>query len=157
MYNLHTPTLLVSVTSLVSIHSSTLPLYTMSRQEQYHLFSLPPHLLENLIPRDVVNQPSPSPPRSVSPLPPAERTAASARSCNICLGASFADVDSQRSHFRSDWHRYNVKMRLKGSDPVTESQFGKLVDSASRSFLYIGEILTFTRPRGFNFRFSLFI
>lgn len=105
----------------------------MAPHQQYHVYALPPELLDTLVPRDVVNQPPPSPPRSELPLPAAEPAATSARACNICLGASFADVDQQRAHFRSDWHRYNVKIRLNGSDPVTENQFAKLVDELDDS------------------------
>ena len=103
----------------------------MAPQERYHVFSLPPTLLDTLIPRTIVgNQPAqvdatraPSPPPSTAP---AQNGAA--RACNICLGAVFPDVDEQRAHFRSDWHRYNVKMRVAGSNPVTEVQFTQLVD-----------------------------
>ncbi|KAI0077718.1 hypothetical protein K474DRAFT_1642714 [Panus rudis PR-1116 ss-1] len=105
----------------------------MAPQEQYHVYSLPRDLLDTLIPREIVNQPPPVPSRSNSPEPQLERNAASARACNICLGATFQDVDQQRAHFRSDWHRYNVKMRLKGSDPVSENQFAKLVDELDDS------------------------
>ena len=50
------------------------------------------------------------------------------RSCNVCQGASFANVDDQRNHFRSDWHRYNVKLRLNGKEVVAETHFAQLVE-----------------------------
>ncbi|KAI0272460.1 hypothetical protein BC834DRAFT_999646 [Gloeopeniophorella convolvens] len=55
------------------------------------------------------------------------------RACNICLGVTFLDVEEQRAHFRSDWHRYNVKIRLNGGKPVSETDFAKLVDSLEDS------------------------
>ncbi|OCH91038.1 hypothetical protein OBBRIDRAFT_775962 [Obba rivulosa] len=100
---------------------------------QYHVFSLPRELLDTLMPRNVANQATPpTPPRSHSP-PPAAPPAAGARACNICLGATFADVDEQRIHYRSDLHRYNVKMRLSGSEPVAEAQFAQLADGLEDS------------------------
>ena len=101
---------------------------------QYHLFSLPGELLDTLVPRNILTQvpePAPSiPPRAQSPAPAAQPTVGS-RACNICLGVSFVDVEDQRTHFRSDWHRYNVKVRLNGGEPVTEAQFTQLVDGTS--------------------------
>jgi hypothetical protein len=50
---------------------------------------------------------------------------------------TFITVDDQRLHFRSDWHRYNVKLRLKasysGSDfkPVAEEAFDELAEVSS--------------------------
>ncbi|KAI0825870.1 hypothetical protein BC629DRAFT_1277071 [Irpex lacteus] len=107
----------------------------MAPQERYHVFSIPPTLLDTLVPRTILTQASqdestrpPSPPP-----PPAPTQNGAARACNICLGAAFADVDEQRAHFRSDWHRYNVKMRVAGSNAVSEAQFGQLVDGLEDS------------------------
>ncbi|KAI6104002.1 hypothetical protein EDD16DRAFT_1558702 [Pisolithus croceorrhizus] len=101
--------------------------------QRYHVFSLPLDLLDTLTPRNLVtNQTArrdPSPPAIATK----EQTSTSARSCNVCLGTAFADVDDQRSHFRSDWHRYNVKIRLKGGDPVSESVFAQLVEGLEDS------------------------
>ncbi|TCD65916.1 hypothetical protein EIP91_002031 [Steccherinum ochraceum] len=104
-------------------------------QSQYHVYNLPPELLQTLIPRDIVNRPSTPPPEDL----PAQQISADqlpatgARACNVCLGATFADVDAQRVHFRSDWHRYNVKIRLGGGEPVTEAHFNGLVDQLEDS------------------------
>ena len=105
----------------------------MARYEQYHIFSIPQTLLETLIPRSIVNQATPTvdePSSSDSLVPSSAPTpsASGARACNICLGAVFADVDEQRTHFRSDWHRYNVKMRMGGGNAVAEAHFSQLVD-----------------------------
>ena len=99
----------------------------MSQPWSYHAFSLPRELLDNLLPRNVVNQ-APSPLPQGDPPAPAATSRTEARACNVCLGAAFSDVDEQRAHFRSDWHRYNVKARLNGGNPVSESQFAQLVD-----------------------------
>jgi hypothetical protein len=48
------------------------------------------------------------------------------KSCNTCGGAF--NAAQYRSHFKSDWHRYNVKLKMKGSAPIDEKEFS-LVDS----------------------------
>lgn len=50
----------------------------------------------------------------------------SATSCGLC-GLSFANVQEQRSHVRSDLHGYNLKQKLRGHKPATETEFEKLV------------------------------
>ncbi len=94
--------------------------------QRLHVFSLPTELLDTLTPRNLVNQELPR--RTPSPTPPAEPTLTSSRACNICNGATFLDVAEQRNHYRSDWHRYNVKIRLSGGSAVNESEFAQLVD-----------------------------
>ncbi|CAK5267797.1 unnamed protein product [Mycena citricolor] len=98
-----------------------------------HVYSLPIELLDTLSPRDLFGE---IPSRSTSPVPaPAASTSAngSSRACNICNGASFLDVEEQRAHYRSDWHRYNVKSRLKGGPAVSEQEFLTLVDGLEDS------------------------
>ncbi|KAL3791141.1 hypothetical protein HJC23_000561 [Cyclotella cryptica] len=41
--------------------------------------------------------------------------------CNTC-GGNFTPGE-YRAHFRSDWHRYNVKLKMKGVRPVSEKEF----------------------------------
>ena len=92
----------------------------------YHIFSLPLELLDTLAPRNLVNT-SKAPSRSNTPeLSTPFNTGL--RACNICLGITFLDVDQQRAHFRTDWHRYNIKRRLDGGTPVSEPAFAQLVD-----------------------------
>lgn len=43
------------------------------------------------------------------------------KSCNTC-GGSF-NPSQYRTHFRSDWHRYNLKLKLKGIAPIDEKEF----------------------------------
>ncbi|KAI0708872.1 hypothetical protein C8T65DRAFT_779503 [Cerioporus squamosus] len=94
----------------------------MSQQyHQYHLFSLPRELLDTLVPRNILNQVAEPPPPPETPPPPLNPRPARAH------------VDDQRAHFRSDWHRYNVKIRLNGGEPVAEAQFAQLVDGLEDS------------------------
>jgi len=46
----------------------------------------------------------------------------SRKSCNTCGG--FFDTPSEfRAHFKSDWHRFNQKLKLKGCTPISEKEF----------------------------------
>ncbi|KAK3728093.1 hypothetical protein RRG08_022143 [Elysia crispata] len=42
--------------------------------------------------------------------------------CNACQ-IQFADREEQVLHYKSDWHRYNLHLRVTGAKPVTEDQF----------------------------------
>ncbi|KAJ7173785.1 hypothetical protein C8R46DRAFT_893275 [Mycena filopes] len=97
---------------------------------QFHVYSLPIELLDTLTPRNLLNEPRP---RSPSPTPIASGSATGSRACNVCNGTTFVDVEEQRTHFRSDWHRYNVKTRMNGGQSVSELEFSKLVDGLEDS------------------------
>jgi pre-60S factor REI1 len=38
----------------------------------------------------------------------------------------FEDQVQQRLHYKLDWHRYNLKRKLGGLEPVTEEKFTEL-------------------------------
>jgi ribosome maturation protein SDO1 len=46
---------------------------------------------------------------------------ADVKPCNTCGGAF--TPGEYRLHFRSDWHRYNVKLKMKNVPPVSEQEF----------------------------------
>mmetsp|Transcript_13672 Transcript_13672/g.32057 ORF Transcript_13672/g.32057 Transcript_13672/m.32057 type:complete len:424 (-) Transcript_13672:586-1857(-) len=46
----------------------------------------------------------------------------SGKSCNTC-GGSFDTTSAFRAHFKSDWHRFNQKLKMKGCTPVSEKEF----------------------------------
>ncbi|KAI9349435.1 hypothetical protein DFJ73DRAFT_833548 [Zopfochytrium polystomum] len=52
-------------------------------------------------------------------------------SCSTCGHPQFDTTESQRAHFRTDWHRYNLKRKLAGLAPVAEERFEELVDLSS--------------------------
>lgn len=119
-----------------------------SNPHSYHLFAIPTPLLETLTPRndissrDLTQQPKPTVDGdgiakidgTLSRDPTQTSTSTtSGRSCNVCQGTSFANVDDQRNHFRSDWHRYNVKLRLNGKATVAETEFIRLVEGTCSS------------------------
>ncbi|EKM81942.1 hypothetical protein AGABI1DRAFT_118975 [Agaricus bisporus var. burnettii JB137-S8] len=112
----------------------------MQAQAVYHLFNLPPELIDTLTLRTLLSE-SPNSNSIPDEKPTQDGTDGTlvssantgARACNICLGVTFSDVDEQRSHFRSDWHRYNVKTRLSGGQSVSEDRFGQLVEALDDS------------------------
>lgn len=50
----------------------------------------------------------------------------SATSCGLC-GLTFSDLQEQKRHVRSDLHGYNMKLKLRGNDPVSEEEFERLI------------------------------
>ncbi|RCI09539.1 hypothetical protein L249_3922 [Ophiocordyceps polyrhachis-furcata BCC 54312] len=55
-----------------------------------------------------------------------------AQSCSLCVMA-FAAVEEQKSHHKSDFHQYNLKQKLRGKKPVSETEFEKLVGHLDES------------------------
>nr|XP_039255697.1 ankyrin repeat and zinc finger domain-containing protein 1-like [Styela clava] len=43
----------------------------------------------------------------------------------------FASRENQIDHYRSDWHRYNLKLKLLGAPFVTEGRFEEIIDDIS--------------------------
>ncbi|CAG8055674.1 unnamed protein product [Penicillium olsonii] len=52
--------------------------------------------------------------------------------CSLC-NVSYSSVQDQRSHVRSDHHRYNVKSQLRGNAPLGELEFSKAVGELDES------------------------
>ncbi|BGP34414.1 hypothetical protein JCM10296v2_006234 [Rhodotorula toruloides] len=108
-----------------------------------YLFQLPPGLVNTLTPRQLVIPPD-------HPLHPSNRTAEPAppthdlppglddgnRGAYTCAltGASFDTLEGLKQHYRTDWYRYNVKLKLQGKPtPVSEQAFHQLVEDLSDS------------------------
>ena len=49
------------------------------------------------------------------------------KACSLC-NLNFYKLEDQRSHTRSDIHGYNLRQKLKGLKPVSESEFDQLVE-----------------------------
>ncbi|KAI9793715.1 MAG: hypothetical protein M1816_007610 [Peltula sp. TS41687] len=54
-------------------------------------------------------------------------------SCALCGISKFSNVQEQRSHVKSDFHRYNLKQKLKGLQPISETEFDTLVADLDES------------------------
>jgi hypothetical protein len=104
------------------------------------VFDLPEELLATLTLKNQPDRPVPhSPPRTQTLSADApkksdaeENSPAKATSCSLC-GLSFASVEEQRSHIRSDLHGYNLKQKIKGAKPVGEADFEKLIGDLDES------------------------
>ncbi|KAJ8292574.1 Protein VMS1 [Rhodotorula toruloides] len=109
-----------------------------------YLFQLPTDLINHLTPRQLVIPPD-------HPLHPSNRTAeptpatqdlplglddgrrGGAYTCAL-TGASFDTLEGLKQHYRTDWYRYNVKLKLQGKPtPVSEQAFNQLVEDLSDS------------------------
>lgn len=64
--------------------------------------------------------------------PAQEPAIASSTQCPLCK-VSYRDVQDQRSHVRSDHHRYNVKAQLRGNASLDEVQFAKAIGELDES------------------------
>ncbi|KAG8833161.1 hypothetical protein FRC17_011232 [Serendipita sp. 399] len=108
-----------------------------------NIFQLPPELLQNIVSRTLLNADSN---RGVveeqgsTRVPPSSQTTEQnkqsgprAMSCTICSGAVFTDSEDQRAHYRSDWHRYNVKAKLSNKPLLNEAAFENAVAHLSDS------------------------
>lgn len=57
---------------------------------------------------------------------------AGSQSCSLC-GLAFGTLEDQRSHQKSDFHNYNLKLKLRGQKTVTEPEFEKLIGDLDES------------------------
>ncbi|KAI1818529.1 hypothetical protein GGS20DRAFT_527437 [Poronia punctata] len=63
---------------------------------------------------------------------PSPENVVGAQACSLC-SLSFASVEDQRSHQKSDWHHYNLKQKLRGNAQVSENEFEKLIGNLEES------------------------
>ena len=130
-----------------SVLQSALKMAYKLPQQALYAFQLPPDLLHALQPRQLVIPDShplhpanrtdhldSAPTTDTLDPPPAPSTARTSGNNYTCAltGASFPTLDGLKHHYRTDWYRYNVKLRLEGKKtPVSEDDFNRLVESAS--------------------------
>lgn len=56
-------------------------------------------------------------------------TGTTGTTCLTCGVSSFTSTEEQRDHFKTDWHKLNVKRRVAGLVSVTEEQFLALIEN----------------------------
>jgi hypothetical protein len=63
-----------------------------------------------------------------------ETSTESSLNTNTCMVCSeiFEDLLEQRLHFKLDWHRYNLKLKLQGSPSISEDAFNILIENAPK-------------------------
>lgn len=82
-----------------------------------NVYALPKELLDNLIVRSIqaeAPEEEDAQPSSRSKTDAASSGPAGSLRCQACPDIGFETVEDQRAHFKSDWHRYNVKARMTG-------------------------------------------
>nr|XP_018264714.1 cytoplasmic protein [Kwoniella dejecticola CBS 10117]OBR86872.1 cytoplasmic protein [Kwoniella dejecticola CBS 10117] len=93
------------------------------------VYSIPQELLSNLSVRSIQAQPT-EPEPAISQAKPTASTqtgnlpGGAGISCQTCPSANFDTVEEQRTHFKSDWHRYNAKAKLTGRTVSAEEWDG---------------------------------
>lgn len=55
--------------------------------------------------------------------------------CNTCPEAEFSDVNDHRNHFKTNWHKYNIKRKSRGVDPIGEAEFSIMPESEINDLL----------------------
>lgn len=102
---------------------STLKMSAANLNRSFSVYSIPPQLLQSLAVRSIQAQNND---QQQSVLPTSVSTSAAAApppigtgiSCQTCPQAEFDTIEEQRTHFKSDWHRYNAKVKLNASGKV---------------------------------------
>ncbi|KAJ5562612.1 hypothetical protein N7461_001373 [Penicillium sp. DV-2018c] len=100
-----------------------------------YVYDLQPELLASLTAK-TTSQPVAEQEPELSPkdLEQAAQDSAIANSslCSLCK-VSYNSVQEQRSHVRSDHHRFNIKAQLRGNAPLEEAEFAKAIGELDES------------------------
>ncbi|CAI7603188.1 unnamed protein product [Penicillium glandicola] len=100
-----------------------------------YVYDLPPELLASLKPKTTtqpVAEQDPEPSATELELAAQDSAIATSNLCSLCK-VSYSSVQEQRSHVRSDHHRYNVKAQLRGNAPLEEIEFAKAIGELDES------------------------
>ena len=55
--------------------------------------------------------------------------------CTSCPGAWFEDITLHRAHFKSEWHRANLKLKMASLTLLMSDEFENLTDKAREEIL----------------------
>ena len=69
------------------------------------------------------------------PLPQPKVSNKKGLSCNTCPGAEFSDVNDHRNHFKTLWHKYNIKRKSRNVEPLNEPEFSILGENEINELL----------------------
>ena len=64
----------------------------------------------------------------------------SGMSCTLC-GVKSKTVQEQRSHARSDVHRFNMKRKIRKEPPVSEVEFEKMIEGTWPSLMLVTRLV----------------
>ncbi|KAL7276525.1 hypothetical protein RUND412_000484 [Rhizina undulata] len=94
-----------------------------------YVYDLPANIASTLISKDAQKNPAETfeeAPRQQ------DGELSSATSCTFC-GVTSATVADQRQHARSDFHRFNLKRKVRGQPPLSEVEFERVIEELSES------------------------
>ncbi|KAJ5836580.1 hypothetical protein N7447_002606 [Penicillium robsamsonii] len=100
-----------------------------------YVYDLPPELLASLTAKTTsqpVAEEEPAPSPTELELAAQDSAIATSTLCSLCR-VSYSSVQEQRSHVRSDHHRYNIKAQLRGNAPLEEIEFAKAIGELDES------------------------
>ncbi|KAJ5518323.1 hypothetical protein N7453_000745 [Penicillium expansum] len=100
-----------------------------------YVYDLPPELLASLTAKTTsqpVAEQEPEPSPIDLELAAQDSAIATSNLCSLCK-VSYNSVQEQRSHVRSDHHRYNIKAQLRGNAPLEEIEFAKAIGELDES------------------------
>ncbi|EKV12401.1 Ankyrin repeat-containing domain [Penicillium digitatum] len=100
-----------------------------------YVYDLPPELLASLTVKttsQAVAEQEPEPSPIDLELAAQDSAIATSTLCSLCR-VSYNSVQEQRSHVRSDHHRYNIKAQLRGNAPLEEIEFAKAIGELDES------------------------
>ncbi|KAJ5794845.1 hypothetical protein N7457_001444 [Penicillium paradoxum] len=100
-----------------------------------YVYDLPQELLASLTAKTTsqpVTEQEPEPTPAELELAAQESAIATSNLCSLCK-VSYNNVQEQRSHVRSDHHRYNIKAQLRGNAPLEEIEFAKAIGELDES------------------------
>jgi hypothetical protein len=100
----------------------------------YPVYDLPPELLATLTAKTTnpVTEEEPETNPEDAELAAQDSAIATSTLCSLCK-VSYNNVQEQRSHVRSDHHRYNIKAQLRGNAPLEEIEFAKAIGELDES------------------------
>ncbi|OQE77837.1 hypothetical protein PENNAL_c0057G03838 [Penicillium nalgiovense] len=100
-----------------------------------YVYDLPPELLASLTAKTTsqpIAEQEPEPTTKDLELAAQDSAIATSTLCSLCR-VSYNSVQEQRSHVRSDHHRYNIKAQLRGNAPLEEIEFAKAIGELDES------------------------
>ncbi|KAJ5317604.1 hypothetical protein PENANT_c038G03373 [Penicillium antarcticum] len=99
-----------------------------------YVYDLPPELLATLTTKTTnpITEEEPEINPEDAELAAQDSAIAASTICSLCQ-VSYNNVQEQRSHVRSDHHRYNIKAQLRGNAPLEEIEFAKAIGELDES------------------------
>lgn len=97
------------------------------------VYDLPPELLNSLTPVGGEPPKTEEPDAQTRQAPASgDEGVAPSTSCTLCR-VSFDNVQDQRQHVKSDFHRYNLRLNIKGMPSVDEATFVRMIGDLDES------------------------